>query len=342
MITRLIALVVTLLNITAISPFASAFADTPVQPILSCKKPDFDSFKKARVNQEALIKNNPPSDQTNFANHYRLLTIEYAMETAWYLLDCETGKFVPEILLTDLPLKKAEFNVNSNLLKFNKGEGVGAMTEVQAFNDGKWAKVANQNTPTNLIGAENSSATASLYLQFPVRPEFIATDCKTPVFNSYDRAENNKKSILSMNPEISKPNFNGHYLVLKAESIFESYWLIADCKSGQFSKTILPGNAEFKKESRLLKIFNNGSFTRYYLWLENDEQWLQIRTAESPADAIKNTVFGRSARQLFDSIPNPDKKNVVRFENHKWIENSMIITGKCMNDTGSPRCDIEF
>lgn len=299
---------------------------------LLCKYPNFESYKKANLSRSEIEKSIKQGNQPNFSKKYRLITIEYAMETAWYLLDCETGEFVPETLYTSLPPKKAVYHLESDLLQFTDGSPPQNILETHRFKDDQWFK-------TNL---ETPYANSELYTQFPIKPNDSLSECKSLDFSSYERAESYKKAIQSLNPDLAHPNFDGHYLLMRAESIFESYWLIADCITGKFSKTFIAGSAQFKKDSRLLKIFKNGKHPKHFLWMEDDQQWVQIRTSESSGDPIKNTIFGKIARQLFNTAPNPEKKNIVRFENLKWNDGSTIITGKCINETGSPRCDIEF
>jgi hypothetical protein len=315
--------------------FLSLTLSTQAQEIqkneLLCKKVDYDSYKKARLNRADLEKNNLGS-LPNFSKKFQLMNIEYAMETAWYLVDCETGKFIPDVLYTSLPLKQAIFKADSDTIRFSDLKNPRTILEAHRFKDNQWFK-------TNVDSDKNNTELFSVY---PVKNADIIGACKTPDFTTYERADSYKKSICSLNPDLTHPNFHGHFLMLRAESIFESYWLIVDCNTGKFSRTILPGIAQFKKDSRLLKIFNNGSHPKHFLWLEEDQQWVEIRTYESANAPIKNTIYGNSARRLFDSTPNPDKRDIVRFENLKWNDGITIVSGKCMNETGSPRCDIEF
>ena len=103
--------------------------------------------------------------------------------------------------------------------------------------------------------------------------------CAKLDFTSYHRAQDGQKNIIRENPDLTKPNFGGKYLVLKNELLFETLWLIADCQTGKFYKELLSGRAEFKPDSLLLILSSESKSEKrdppvYKVWKE--DEWIEI------------------------------------------------------------------
>jgi hypothetical protein len=126
-------------------------------------------------------------------------------------------------------------------------------------------------TPTPGITPSTTAVTAP-----DPEPEFkkfavpLITECKPIDFKSNSRAESAKKNLMGNTPDLSQPNFAGHFLLLKGDTIFQTYWLIADCNTGKISSELITGSAYFEKDSRLFKIYSSGNAASYHVWNESD------------------------------------------------------------------------
>jgi len=69
--------------------------------------------------------------------------------------------------------------------------------------------------------------------------------CTKLNFNSFTEALKHKDNIMKANPEISKPNFDQHFLLLKSPMSTGSIWFIADCKTGEFLPNTFPAENLF-------------------------------------------------------------------------------------------------
>jgi len=63
-----------------------------------------------------MLRSNPERTHPNFAGKYLLLKNEFLFDTAWFVADCTTGKFIKEMLSTDHKKPYWEFHFDSNRL----------------------------------------------------------------------------------------------------------------------------------------------------------------------------------------------------------------------------------
>jgi len=80
--------------------------------------------------------------------------------------------------------------------------------------------------------------------------------CANLNFNSNPEALKNQVNILKGNPEIDKPNFDGHYLLLKSPMSTGSVWFIADCTTGQFLPNTFPAENLFHVNNSPVAVMN--------------------------------------------------------------------------------------
>jgi hypothetical protein len=300
-------------------------------PPLDCKDLDFSSYHKVENAKGNLIRSNPERKHANFAGKYLLLKNDYLFDTVWFIADCTTGKFIKETLSTDHKDPVGEFNSESNQLILRSSYSESKIpTEYHVFQNEKWMQVDPTASPT-------PSPTPSPTLANVNSVKNDAPTCKELDFNSNSRSQSAKKNLQENTPDRTHPNFAGHYLLLKGDTIFETYWLIADCNSGKFYSDLITGNIEFDKNSNKIKQFISGKFPTYSYWLEDGSQWFNERG--------KNVIYGKNAKALFESLPNKEKSSILRFEKLNWkLENIeiKIKTGKCSSENKKYTCDLEI
>jgi hypothetical protein len=128
--------------------------------------------------------------------------------------------------------------------------------------------------------AADTPAPAAAFAQYPVPAESIT--CHALDFESYFKAQQFKSSILRDKPDLTHPNFAGHYLILKNEFVLETIWLIADCTTGKFFHETLSGNLEFKTDSNLVILIpKSGETSEWNVWSGKD--WLKVEPSVATA-----------------------------------------------------------
>jgi hypothetical protein len=311
---------------------AALFFFTPAsaeEPLNSCKPLDFSSYHRTESIQKNLIRSNPQLKTANFNKKFLVLRNDYLLESAIFVADCETGKFIKSML--DLDLKDTyEVQTNSDFITVHKQGKLDPTTDQQLqFNGSTWktiSKTTQEESTTKLIAKTDP--------------------CIELDFQSTERSRNQKKSMMELNPDRSRPNFNQHYLLLKNEAIFETYWLIADCRTGKFAHEILTGDAEFNLQQPIVTLIQGNGKTQSHYWIEEDEQWLEIRRPERPTDDfIKNKIHGFTAKKLLSQLDQPKNQSTLRFENipFKLSHTEILIkSGKCDLSDKKPRCEIEI
>ncbi|MBS1959060.1 MAG: hypothetical protein JST80_06270 [Bdellovibrionales bacterium] len=103
--------------------------------------------------------------------------------------------------------------------------------------------------------------------------------CKDVDFSSYFRAQETKSYLMRDNPDRSKPNYGGKYLLLKQELLMERNWLIVDCETGKIFHERLTGDAEFKPNSLFIVMTKPKSRDpiEYHVW--SGGEWSKVDVA---------------------------------------------------------------
>jgi hypothetical protein len=129
-------------------------------------------------------------------------------------------------------------------------------------------------------------------------PEMV---CKKIDYSSYFVAQNSESSIKQTNPDVSKPNFAGQYIILKNPLLLETVWLIADCKTGKiFHEKISARNLQFKNNSTLVIAENDRAASELFLWSE--DSWDKLD--EMPSDAPVSTTPSAESKDK-TTVPPP-------------------------------------
>jgi len=108
---------------------------TPPKKGLNCKPLDYDSYFRAQSEKDSIRKLNSDLGHPNFAGKYLLLKSETLFQTLWLLADCETGKFLPELLTGH-----AVFRADSALVILKKS---GSFPDLKLWKDDQWNSVAD-------------------------------------------------------------------------------------------------------------------------------------------------------------------------------------------------------
>lgn len=328
----------------------SDFAKYPSEvQTMNCKELDFNSYHKVQNVKGNMLKTNPNLQHPNFAGKYLLLKNDFLFETDWFVADCATGKFIKDILGSDHKDPKTEFKPGSSLLVIYSDHPQNKTPiEYHVFRNEKWMKVdapvvptptpsSTQVTTTTSTPAPSStpeSARDEEYTKYPATR--TATECKAPDFSSYHRAESNRKNMLENTPDITHPNFAGHFLMMKSETIFQTLWFIVDCETGKFFPDYFTGNVDFHKDSRLVKFYSSGKNLTFQVWSDEENQWISLKGT--------NSIQGKTAKALWDSLPHPDKSSLVRFGNQSLQISGVslqIKSGKCSNENQKYKCEFE-
>jgi hypothetical protein len=82
-------------------------------------------------------------------------------------------------------------------------------------------------------------------------------ECHPLDFRSSSQARHAEELLRKNNPDRSRANYAGKYLLLKVPYMMETEWLIADCASGKFYKETLSGEAEFRADSALIRVIRD-------------------------------------------------------------------------------------
>ncbi len=292
------------------------FASEPASPVLeTCAKADFQSYHRAR-NAESMIKSSNASfSKPNFGGKYLLLQVPYMMGTDWLILDCETGTFLKEVLGTG----NAEFRENSFLIRLVGKEE----TNWYRFTGAGFVKVEEQKKAEPVAVKEEIGKTAgapksvreqyqSLLDAHPARESLAA--CVPLKFDSYFRAQQAKDQILKTEGSLSVPNFAGSFRLVRIELLFETIWVIADCKTGLFFPEFLSGEAHFSNQSDLLILAKSDKAVQLYRWTEGSFVRRPDPTRMTPSP-VENEIFRDAARRVIAALPNPDKKNLIEIKN---------------------------
>lgn len=332
----------------ALTSIPHAFAATD-----SCHALDFDSYFVAQNAKSALTKLSDLS-HPNFATHYLLLKQEMMMESIYLIADCNTGKFFHE----KLNGKDAVFNLQSSevSLQSNKTEPV----EKFQWTGQRFMKIENEVSPSKAPGDAGSAKTPpaapstftaqyqQLFQDFPGPPAPLAS-CHPLVFDSHFLAQKNKKSIIKGNADLTRANFAGVWILVKNESLFDTESLIASCETGKFIHATLKGNPVYQANSKLVRIEHSGSYPELYLF--ESEDFLQIPDpVQNKNKQISNQLSKAESVELYRSLPNPEHRSLLRFENlaktaaaqavftHLHVDK--ILSGMCNAETGTPRCEV--
>ena len=284
-----------------------------------CHAPDFDSNHKARNLKDTLLKETPDLSHPNFGNHYLILKASLMMETLHFVVDCEAGKIFHTSLTGD-----AHFKADSSVLELKTKDG----TEFQRWTGTDFVRVENDQKPSEAPPPEPTYE--AQFAAHTLVPD--TTPCKPLDYSSYFRASAAKGNIERLKTPLNLANFGGHYLLLKNELIFETLWLIADCRTGKFIPEYLSAkDVLFKKDSTSLVMKNTGAFPRFYHFALN--QWIEspdLSRAEHPS--VSNDWRGMETLSLIQAIPNPEHHAILSFEGLKCT----IIEG-----SKKPSCELK-
>jgi hypothetical protein len=151
------------------------------------------------------------------------------------------------------------------------------------------------------IAALISPSLARASLDFPSYPaKEILAECGKPDFTSYSRARNAEEMIRKNNPDLKRPNFGGQYLLLQVPYMMGTDWLILDCKTGTFLKEVITGQAEFKKDSFLVRLSDKTSM-EWKLW--TGSTFVKAEETKSPeSKPAENSLSSRYA-ETFSGFP---------------------------------------
>jgi len=318
---------------------ASEF-DAHLVPVVAnpptCHTLDFNSYFRAERAKNNIIQANPDRTHANFAGTYLILKNELMLETSWFIADCNTGKFLHEVL----DGTTADFKVNSNLIILGQKN---APSEYELWSGKEWTKIENAELPPNSSMAQNNTDTTSTqtaastvaphadtiaeYQSLFSKYAALITPitCKKLDYDSFFRSQRSKSNLISLNPDLTHPNFGGAYLLLKTESLFDTTWLIADCKTGIFYHEFFNGKITFHPESLLVIVNDTGKFPQLKTWVDNE--WIQLPDpVQNKHQTAKNTLYGDNAKLLLKLMPNPGHDPTLRFLNLECKSNQCTVT----------------
>jgi hypothetical protein len=260
---------------------------------IECKTPDFDSYSTARNLKNSILAEKPNFKTANFGQHFLILKASLSMETLWFIVDCETGKFAKQTLEGS----EATFTLNSSTLELRQKEG----NQIHEWKNGNWTRVEKKSPD---IAASTNE------------PEAASKDsCSEPDFHTYHRADTSKESLLKQNPIRNHPNFSEHYFVMKSELLFETLWFAFDCRNGKFIPEFLKAtDLKSNFASPILTTQNTGEYPRHYK--TNGEQWIEtLPLSNRTGVRVKNSLIGKSAREFASQLPNPEHHHAIEFKN---------------------------
>jgi hypothetical protein len=174
-------------------------------------------------------------------------------------------------------------------------------------------------------------------LDFPSYPaKEILPECRKPDFTSYSRARNAEEMIRKNNPDLSKPNFGGQYLLLQAPYMMGTDWLILDCKTGVFLKEVITGQAEFKKDSFLVRLSDKTS-TEWKLW--TGSTFVKAEETKSlESKPAENSLVSRYA-EAFNGFPAGPVKSTcapLKFSSYFRAQNAEMNIKNQKTDLSRP------
>ena len=284
---------------------AISFGTNPARVLKTpCHTLDFNSYSRARNAVELIKNNNPDLTHANFGGKYLLLQIPYMMGSDWLIANCETGAFLKEVLSGEI-----QFKPDSLLVQMIEKSG----TEWRLWTGDSFIKAEEQKPETRNLN-ELLPRYRKLMDGFPA-PQELKT-CSKIDFNSYFRAQSAKDQILKRNNDLSKPNFGGEYLVLKVELLFETIWLIADCKTGRFFPEFLSGSLDFDPHHRVVIKTESSKSPEVYLF----HFGVFIRKPDSTLSTpsrVENEIRSAQAEVLSKALPNPDHHSKIYFSHLK-------------------------
>jgi len=173
------------------------------------------------------------------------------------------------------------------------------------------------NSGTTPLPSPNSSASTvesqydSIYKNFASQTPL--SSCVPLKFDSYFRAQQAKGQILKTSPNLKEPNFGGAFQLLKIELLFETIWVLADCKTGLFYNLFLAGEAHFKKDSDLVIMTESGKSPKLFVW----KNQILIKKSDpivKDSPAVENDVTKDQARILIKALPNPEHHSRIEFK----------------------------
>lgn len=329
-----------------------------------CHALKFDSYFVAQNVKDNIKRVNPELSKANFAEHFILLRAELAMETLYLIASCDTGEFLHEKISAD----QARFSVVSNQVDFSIKNGE---TTHYEWDGHSWIKGSSLSEnaivrpPVNAAksASDQKASSGPVTMQASLAdgyqelfalhatPSITALKCAPLDYASFFRAQNNRNAIEKNKAGYLTANFAGDQLLIQTDTLFDSVYLIADCKSGKFSNEFIQGNLNYTSSSNL--VINKSSSQKPNLDVWTHGQWIQIPDpVQATKEPITNTLYGTFAQELVHSLPNPKHLDTLRFEQlypssetqavFRALNVETILKGTCHVITGkAPNCVVE-
>jgi hypothetical protein len=130
-----------------------------------------------------------------------------------------------------------------------------------------------------------------------------AMKCHALKFDSYFVASNVKDNIRKINPDLVHPNFDGKYLLLRAELAMETLYLIASCETGEFFHEKLSGDLATYSLAGPGVDLKDGKDSTHYEW--DGKSWLKgnTRPAEPATTGVPANNGAASSAPLPSATP---------------------------------------
>ena len=279
------------------------FSTYPAKAALeACKPLNYLSYSRARNAEDMIKKNNPEVSKPNFGGKYLLVQIPYMMGTDWLIADCETGSFLKETLTGS-----AQFKVDSFLIKLSQKDA----SEWKLWTGTTFIKAeekdSKRGTQENTLEARYQDTFESFATPLEQTP------CAKLNFASYFRAQTSELNIRNQKLDLTRPNFAGNHLLIRVELLFETLWLIADCKTGNFASDYLSGDLLFKPSSSLVVKTDSGKAPELMTW--DGSEWIRRPDpTRTDGGVLQNSIHGDLARALIRILPNPDHHSKIAFQ----------------------------
>jgi hypothetical protein len=135
--------------------------------------------------------------------------------------------------------------------------------------------------------------------------------CHALKFDSYFVASNVKDNIRKINPVLGQANFDGKYLLLRAELAMETLYLIASCETGEFFHEKLSGDlATYSLGGPGVDLKDGKDSTHYEWdgksWLKGNTRPAEPATTGAPGNNTPSAVTNSSASTgAASSVPSP-------------------------------------
>ncbi|NDG85584.1 MAG: hypothetical protein EBX52_11200 [Proteobacteria bacterium] len=197
------------------------------------------------------------------------------------------------------------------------------------------AAPAASSAPAKESGEVGVLAPYESYLK-AFSPAETGEKCAPLQFGSYFRAQQAKSEILHSGASLSAPNFAGHYLMLRVELLFQTIWLVADCRTGKFIDDFLTGEAHFKKNSALFVMTESKKPPAVHLLSQDAFIRKPDPTLKEPAP-VENKIFRDEARTLIAALPNPEHHRSVEVLNLRLIQKPDGTGFTCEAQSEGPR-----